>query len=247
VPAITISNSVGHGATNKAADVKKIKQRLIDLGFGWLTADSVVGPETVNAIKLFQAIKNGFQTVDRPQNDGRVDPDGLTLAWMNARNAPQWVSMPKGSPAEGFFNAELADTSDNHDFGVSWLEETLRAAAAVYRASHIAANPRAALLTFNDFSQPRGGPTPDHATHQTGLCCDLLLARKDGKAGGISFTDPKYDRAATRSQIQALLAQPLALRVLFNDPVLASEGLCIEVDGHHHHLHFDIKPPARLA
>lgn len=245
MPTITLSASVGRNGVNRRADVVKVKTRLIELGFDWLTPDESTGPLTIFTIRLFQGIKNGLQTVDLPQNDGRVDPGGTTLGWMNAENAPRWIRMPAGSAAEGYRNAEIADPNDNHDFGVNWLAGTIAAAGAMYKATHLTANPSAALLTVNDASVPRGGPTPDHATHQTGLCCDLLLPKRNGAAGGIRFTAAQYDREAARQQILALRAQPLTQRVLFNDPVLITERLCIEVSGHDDHIHVDVQPPAR--
>ena len=247
MPVISLSASVGKGGANKAADVTQVKDRVAGLGFDWITTETGVGPLTIKAIQLFQAIKNGFQTVDRPQNDGLVEPGGLTLAWLNAINAPRWIEMPAGSPAEGYVNFERADLADDHDFGVSWLADTLTGAGRAYLATHLSTHPGAALMRVNDASRPRGGKTKDHATHQTGLCCDLLLPRTDGKALPTEFTSPKYDRATARAMILALLAQPLALRVLFNDPVLVGERLCTEVDGHHNHMHYDIQPPPRQA
>ncbi len=246
VPVVSLSG-LGKGGANKAADVSRMKGRLAELGFDWVTAEASGGPLTIKVIQLFQAIKNGFQTLDRPQNDGLVEPGGLTLAWLNAVNAPRWIEMPAGSPAEGYVNFERADSADDHDFGASWLADTLAGAGRAYLSSHLSTHPGAALMRVNDASRPRGGKTPDHATHQTGLCCDLMLPRTDGKAIGIEFTSLKYDRAAARAMILALLAQPLALRVLFNDPVLVGERLCTEVDGHHNHLHYDIQPPPRQA
>lgn len=246
MPAIAITSAVGLGGVNRPADVKKIKTRLVELGFDWIQPDDSMGPTTVSVIRLFQAMKNGLHQVNLPQNDGRIDPGGSTLRWLNAANAPRWVLMPAGSAAEGYINLERADTSDSHDFGCSWLADALADAGKHYRDNHLATNPGAAVLAINDTSVPRGGDTPDHATHEAGMCCDLFLPRKDGRSGSITFRDAKYDQAAARAQIVALRSQPLADRVLFNDPVLVAEGLCRAVSGHDHHLHFDILAPAPI-
>lgn len=50
-----------------------------------------------------------------------------------------------------------------------------------------------------------------------------------------------------RAMLKAFLAQPLARRVLLNDAVLSTEGLCGFAEGHDNHAHFEIKPPTRLA
>lgn len=181
--AINIERSVGLGATNQPVDVIAVKSKLIELGFDWLTADAVMGPVTIKTIQLFQAIKNGFNRVGDPRNDGRVDVGGDTLRWLNAANAPRWQQMPAGSRAEGFVNDNIADISDTHDFGVNWLADTIRAAGADYRDAFLSGHSSAALLTVNDTSLPRGGDTPVHATHEAGLCCDIRLPRRNGTVG----------------------------------------------------------------
>src|SRR5262245_56642431 len=242
-----LQSVVGLGAANKPEDVVAVKRRLIELGFDWLAPDEAAGPETVKTIMLFQAIKNGFNRVNDTRNDWRVDPDGETLKWLNAANAPRWQLLPAGKRSEGFINFELTQISDNHDFGTRWLAETIIGAGAAYRDDFLAERPNAALIAVNDISLPRGGPTPMHETHQSGMCCDLRLPRKDGQSGGITVTDQAYDRAAMRAMLRALKKQKLASRILLNDQALVSQGLCVAASGHHNHAHFEIKPPARLA
>jgi hypothetical protein len=246
MPKVALQGSVGFGAQNAEPDVRAVKARLIDLGFDWLKADAAMGPETVRAIQLFQAIKNGFDRVINVKNDGRIDPGGFTHRWLEAVNAPRWVRMPPGSAADGYINDEVADASDNHDFGTDWLADTLRATGARYRDAHLKANPKASLLRINDASMPRGGDTPDHAGHETGLVCDVILPRRDGRAGGIRVgNEAVYDRSAMRAMIVAFLAQPLADRVLLSDPVLEAEKLCRSAAGHDNHAHWEIRPPVR--
>jgi hypothetical protein len=244
--AITITNSVGSGATNNPDDVLAVKTRLIELGFDWLTADQVMGPLVIQTIKLFQAIKNGFNRVGDPRNDGRVDVGGDTLKWLQAVNAPRWQRMPAGSKAEGFVNDNIADLLDQHDFGVNWLAGTLRDAGAKYKADFLSAHPNAAPLTINDTSLPRGGDTPAHATHESGLASDIRLPHKDGTVGGITVGSAVYDRAAMRAMLEAFHAQKLASRVLLSDQTLVAEGLCQAAQGHLDHAHFEIKPPPRV-
>jgi hypothetical protein len=247
MPPIKILKSVGLNAVNRQADVLAVKTRLIELGFNWLTTDDVMGPTTVKTIKLFQAIKNGRNQVNIQGNDGRVDPGGDTLMWLNADNAPRWMQMPPGSSAEGFHNHELAQTNDAHDFGTSWLADTLRGAGVTYKEDYLSANPKAALLTLNDFSLPQGGDTPMHATHESGLACDIRLPRKNGETGGVTTGQTTiYDRKAMRAMILAFKKQTLASRVLLSDQVLVGEGLCMAAQGHANHAHFEIKPPARI-
>jgi len=245
-PRFALRSSVGLGAVNDPADVLATKQRLVELGFEWLVVDSTTHDETIRAIRLFQAIKSGHQRVAHPANDGRIDPGGDTYLWLQAANAPRWMPMPAGSALAGFRNVERSDTYDQHDWGTDWLAATVTAAGAAYRDAYLTRRPGAALLTINDASLPRGGETPDHAGHQTGLACDCRLPRTDGTApGGTTFRHALFDREATRAMLQALRAQKLVARVFFNDPELIREGLCMPVSGHDDHIHFEIRPPAR--
>jgi hypothetical protein len=246
MPPVNIKKSVGLGGVNNSADVKAVKTHLIELGFDWLTADDVMGPTTVKTIKLFQAIKNGRNQVNIMGNDGRVDPNGDTHKWLNADNAPHWMQMPPGSESEGFHNHELTQTNDAHDFGTNWLADTLRATGVAYKEDFLSVNSNAALLTLNDFSLPQGGDTPMHATHESGLACDIRLPRKNGQTGGIVVGQAGYDRKAMRAMIIAFRKQTLASRVLLSDQVLVAEGLCIAAQGHLNHAHFEVKPPARI-
>lgn len=242
---INIEGSVGSGGANKPDDFRAVKTRLIELGFDWLAAEGVIDQVdqlTIDTIKLFQTIKTGLNTIT---GDGRVDVNGDTLKWLQASNAPRWQTMPAGSRAEGFVNDELADHSDHHDFGTNWLADTLRGAGAKYKADFLSLHPSAAVLSINDTSLPRGGPTRAHATHQSGLASDIRLPHKDGNVGGITVGQTAYDRSAMRAMLNAFLAQPLARRVLLNDSVLRAEGLCSFADGHENHGHFEVKPPAR--
>ncbi|MDQ3021619.1 MAG: hypothetical protein M3R36_13775 [Bacteroidota bacterium] len=166
--------------------------------------------------------------------------------WLQAKNAPHWVRMPPGSKEEGYFNREVSNLSDNHDFGTDWLADTLTETGAQYKRDYLDANPNATLLTLNDASIPAGGDTPSHAGHETGLVIDVYLPRKDGNSGGITVDSSDYDRKAMRAIIKAFLAQPLADQVFLNDSVLIKEGLCRFVTGHGNHAHFEIMPPERV-
>lgn len=242
---VSIQGSVGFNGKNKSSDVIAVKTRLVELGFDWLDPNETkVGPLTIKTIKLFQAIKNGYDVVNS-KSDGIIDVGKDTHNWLNAKNSPHWVRMPAGSKEEGFVNREVNDFSDNHDYGTDWLADTLTEAGAQYKSDYLDSNPNAALLTFNDASIPQGGNTPSHAGHETGLVIDVYLPRKDGKAGGTVVGNSNYDRKAMRAMIKAFLDQPLADRVFLNDSVLINEGLCRWVSGHDNHAHFEILPPKR--
>lgn len=243
---IAIQSSVGLHGVNDPDDVLAVKTRLVELGFTSITADALMGPLTIKIIKLFQATKNGLNVVNDQRNDGRIDVNGDTLKWLQAVNAPRWQRMPAGSVADGFVNDNIADLSDNHDFGTSWMAETLSGTGATYRDGFMTGHPQSAILHINDTSLPQGGDTPLHHGHEAGLASDIRLPHKDGTVGGITVKDGVYDRNAMRALIQAFRAQKLASRVFLSDDVLVNEGLCQAVQGHLNHAHFEIKPPVRL-
>jgi hypothetical protein len=246
MPEIPLQGSVGINGANMPEVVTAVKNRLVELGFDWLAnTGTQVGPLTIRTIKLFQAIKNGLNTVENVHNDGLIQVGRETHKWLEASNAPHWKMMSAGSKPKGYINDEVANTGDNHDFGTDWLDDTLQAAAAKYKADFLSTHPNAAVITINDSSMPRGGDTPSHAGHEAGMACDLRLPRKDGGAGGIVVSDAAYDRVATRAMLKALKSQPLFSRMFLNDPVLIAAGLCLHLSGHDNHIHLEIKAPVR--
>jgi hypothetical protein len=244
---LPLQGSVGAGGGNAPDDVRGVKRRLIALGFNWLSDDTSINQATIRTISLFQAITRGFQRVDGAPVDGLIEVGRDTHRWLEASNAPRWRLMPAGgAPEDGFRNTEVLDqTGDDHDWGTEWLARTITDAGATYRTEYLSEHPSAAPITVNDVSTPRGGPTPDHQTHQTGMCCDVRVARTDGTApGNTTFRDRTYDRGAMRAMLSALRAQPLVRHIVFNDPVLIREGLCTALAGHDDHVHAEITAPA---
>ena len=217
-----------------------VSGRLADLGFK-VKRENKVSSGLIAAINLVQSIIAGRVQVS---GDGLIDVGQATHRFLAADNAPRWQEMPKGSNDEGFINFDELQGQTDHDYGTDWLINTIKAAAKIYLDGHLKANPSAAVIQTNDLSLHQGGDTPDHATHETGLSCDLRLPRRDGKAGTI-WQDPAYDRAAMRAMLRAIRAQKVheVKRIFFNDTVLINEGLCQALGGHDNHVHIDILPP----
>jgi hypothetical protein len=75
-----ISASVGLGGRNLAGDTFTVQQLLNrarqEDGLPPIAVDGLVGPETIGAIRAFQQSRLGF-------SDGRVDPNGPTIAALN--------------------------------------------------------------------------------------------------------------------------------------------------------------------
>jgi hypothetical protein len=243
--ALNLTGSVGYGGNNNSNDVKLVKNRLSDLGFSWIGRDGNIDDETIRTIKLFQAIIGGRTVVGGV--DGRIDVNGRTHQFLQSDNAPRWQEMPRGSSREGFINHDNQQ-GDTHDFGTNWMVETIQEAGKLYLSNFHNSHPNAALIATNNLSVPRGGDTPIHKTHETGLSCDILLPRRDGIFGSITFNDRRYDRDAMEAMLRAIKKQGKyrVKQIFFNDFSLVAKGLCQNLnDGgvHDNHAHIDIEPP----
>lgn len=241
---IRLNGSVGRSGTNKSTDVKEVKKRLVSLGYDFAgdPNSGVVDHGFISTIRLFQSITKGLSRV---RGDGRVDVGAFTHRWLQAENAPRWQLMPDSDPAIGYVNFERQQTHDNHDFGTNWLADTILEIARDYNRTFRSSQPGAPPLAINDVSVPRGGDTPDHSGHETGLMCDILLPRTDGDFGSITWRMQLYSRDATRALLKSVKQQKLVRSILFNDPILGSEGLCKFSPGHDTHIHFEINPPIK--
>jgi hypothetical protein len=114
----------------------------------------------------------------------------------------------------------------------------LEAAAASFAGTGQGAVP------LGDVSFEHGGDIPDHGTHETGIDVDVWPVRTDSAqctAGRITWRSSTYDRAATRQLVQAIRATApgRVSSILFNDPVLISEGLTTQYPNHDNHLHIN--------
>ncbi len=243
---IDLTGSVGDGGSNKPDDVKAVKNRLVDLGFNWLRRNATVDNETIRTIKLFQAIISGRTIVSGV--NGRVDVNQTTHRFLEAANAPRWQEMPNGSSrSKGFVNFDHQQ-GDNTDFGTDWMIDTIREAGKLYLRDYISSHPDATPIATNNLTNPRGGKTRPHETHQTGLSCDILLPRTNGTFGGITFRDSRYDGDAMEGMLRAMNRQSKykIKNIFFNDLALVAKGLCQNLhDGgvHDNHAHIDIVPP----
>jgi hypothetical protein len=240
---LNLSGTVGQGGANRADDVVRVKLRLKALGFDWFKDGSEVDPGFLQAIKLFQSIINGLTDLG---GDGIIDVNGASHQWLQAANAPRWILMPV--EGVGYINYERKDNSDNHDYGTSWLADVIMEAGKYYEKNYRRGNSAITPMPINDVSIPHGGRTQDHAGHQCGNACDVYLPRTGGGYGAV-WDQAGYDRDSARAILKALRAQPLVLknRVFFNDSQLIAEGLCHALSGHHHHIHFEIGVPKRIA
>ncbi|ESA32711.1 muramidase (flagellum-specific) [Leptolyngbya sp. Heron Island J] len=239
---LALSASVGAGGANRASDVKRVRERLVDLGYDSASGSSM--DALIRAIQLFQTAISGSTTI---RGDGRIDVGFSTQQFLEAANAPQWMRMP--GQGVGFYNVEVLDQPrDTHDYGIDWISNVIRAAGIHYELAYRKNRSEVAPIAINDVSLPNGGKTPDHAGHQSGNAGDVVLPRKGGRFGNTRWSNANYDREATEEILKALRAQPWVNKgtLYFNDPVLIKKGLCRKVSGHDDHIHFEIDVPPKI-
>ncbi|MEM6426244.1 MAG: hypothetical protein AAF728_13955 [Cyanobacteria bacterium P01_D01_bin.128] len=234
---LRLSGSVGIGGLNHGEDVISVKERLKALGFDFFQVSPTVDAGLIQAIKLFQSVIAGSVKLI---GDGRVDVGGQTQTFLEAMNAPKWMLMP--IRGEGFVNFERADLADQHDYGVSWMADSIINAGKYYETNYRKGRSNISLIPVNDVSFPKGGDTPDHSGHEAGNACDISIPREGGSYG-TTWQSSNYDQGATRAILQAIKAQPLARKIFFNDPKLIGEGLCQRAGGHDNHIHFEVGVP----
>ncbi|WP_313930875.1 hypothetical protein [Nostoc sp. FACHB-133] len=81
--------------------------------------------------------------------------------------------------------------------------------------------------------------------NETGMMCDIYLPQKNGNFGGIVWSSSNYNRDAARAILKSITNQKLVRAVFFNDQQLIKERLCVSLNGHDNHIHFEINPPVR--
>lgn len=239
---LRLTSSVGYRGRNNVGDVRQVRERLRALGYDFVKSNSA--NDLVQAIRLFQSIILGSTKL---RGDGRVDPGGMTQAFLEASNAPQWMKMP--AQGTGFRNEEvMGQPYDYHDYGTDWTSNVIRAAGVHYELAYRRGRSSIAPIVINDVSLPKGGDTRDHSGHESGNAVDLMLPRKGGNYGGITWRSSAYDRAAAEATLRALRVHPWVDRntLYFNDPQLMAKRLCRYARGHDNHIHFEVDPPARL-
>lgn len=228
--AFELESSVGEGGENRPEDVRRLRERLSDLGFPNVTTGSEVDEATVTAIDLAQSMKSGKTVLE---GDGVVDvpapgyclrtndaPDEMwTYCWLRARNAPSWQALPSGSREAGFRLAPRAVES-GWTHGSGYLASVVVGAGRFYRDQYLEQQAAAAPLTV-DAAGRFATSHPDHRGHGTGMAFDLQLPTADG--GTSSEIDPgsaRYVRETMRAMLRAVRAQPRVTGITFNDPAL---------------------------
>jgi hypothetical protein len=249
---LILSGSVGAGGKNDPADVERVNDRLVELGFGWV-AGMLKGtePEFVKTIKLFRSIVNGKGKVE---GEGKISRLGNTHKWLAAQNAPQWVKI-SGDSGIGWTSTNAIKPGDykesNGGFTTSWLRERLAAAGVAYRAKALVTVDDAPPLWVRECSPEKGGDANGHKSHETGIDVDIRLPLLPPHTNDwIQLKAHNYTKLfhfdAGMEQCKAIRFWMNPKHVFFNDPRFISAGLTSHEANHSEHYHVRIRPPARI-
>lgn len=213
----------------------------------------------VGVIKLFQSIYKGRRKVSNSSQtdcnrlgvvDGKIDKRERAEQWLWASNAPRWEKLISGN---GYRNSDKANENKHnyeHDFGTQFLKAAIKEAGRKFienywnnltdqQKQNYNQNP---LIHTNDASWESGGDTDDeHETHETGLDVDIKVPKKDGTAGGITWSDSNYDRLCARAIAKAFSSLDSVERIYFNDDDIYQGSNHIDkvefASGHDNHFH----------
>ncbi len=243
-----IEASVGPNGRNRPSDVKAVQERLSELGFFDGRINGRWSARLGSAIKLFDGIVSDLEMLPRSYTTRRraetLSPGEAAEAWLRADNAPRWERLPAGGT--GWQN----DDRDGYSYATSWLRDALERVGRRYAADYLGDHPEAAQIHTNDASLRRGGDTPDHETHETGLDLDVRLG-----TGGTNVRWAGYDREETWAKIKAFLDDEDVDQVLFADRTLVERantdpryaGRLIYASDHDDHFHVDFRVPDRIG
>ena len=129
----SITGSVGQGGQNQPADVRQVQAWLNAKLGGNLATDGACGPQTVAAIKAFQA---GVRGVTAP--DGLISPNGPTLLALASAAARAQAASASAMPNFPGATTQVVDLSHNNGNLPDGVFATLKAAgvgAVILKAS----------------------------------------------------------------------------------------------------------------
>lgn len=252
---LILTGSVGEGSSkngvphNDVADVIKVSNRFVELGYQWVSGVSDgKNKDFIRLIKFFQTIVKGHSKFD--SGDGRIDLHGDTHKWLAAVNAPGWVHMV-GKSGIGW---QIAEFDRGNEWTTTWMFNYLTLAGVYYRGLTVLSPDvpvDAPSMWVRDCSPEKGGKANGHKSHQTGLDMDMRLPLLP--AWGKEYTqlkgqeyNKKFHRQAALLQCEAIKKMMNTKYIFFNDPEFIKKRLTTRQDNHSEHYHIRIKPPARL-
>jgi peptidoglycan hydrolase-like protein with peptidoglycan-binding domain len=213
----TLTITLRNGSSGEA--VRALQTQLNQKRFAGLVVDGLFGSATESAVRAFQ------------QHAG-ITADGVvgSVTW---RNLLWHYDYPN-------FSAGICDQDPDGNGTANW--GTGAAIGQLEAAARSFGTTGQGRVPLGDVSFEHGGDIPGHASHEAGLDVDIWPIRTDSAqctAGRITWQSGTYDRAATRTLVQAVRATaPGHVKVIyFNDPQLINEGLTTYLANHDNHLH----------
>ena len=247
-PPAVLRGSVGPSGTNRISDVRRVQERLAELGFP-VWADGLYGPNTAHGLAMFRAIVEGREQLA----PFRLRPGTTLERVLFSDQAPRWQQLPRRGT--GFI---LTD-SDDYGWGTNTAAAVMARAGVRYMTEFRQHHPDRALIGVNDISRRDGSVivhrgSPEHETHRTGLDIDVRLPRRPGsdRRWGTKTNWRSYDREATYAMIRAFALDSAVERILFADRVLIGRASreqqpwahkLIYDRGHNDHFHVDVEKP----
>lgn len=102
-------------------------------------------------------------------------------------------------------------------------------------------------ISIGQISRKNGGKFPPHNTHREGDDVDIRPMRRDGHNAQVTWRDAAYSQSLTRDMIKTIRANAPIKSILFSDPVLIDENLCIAYPNHSNHLHVNFMPAPKSS
>lgn len=245
---LILTGSVGSGGKNDPADVAKVVDRFVELGYTWVAGITKGNSkELVRTIKLFQSIFKGKGKA--MHGDGRIDKGGTTNRWLAAQNAPEWVKV-FGKSGMGW-RSTMDYRESNGGFATSWLLDRLNKAALFYRGKSVFLTSDAPPMWVRECSPEKGGDASGHKSHETGIDIDLRLPLLPPHTNEwFQLRAHNYTKLfhfdAAMIQAQAFKDHMDTKAVFFNDPRFIKARLSRREPNHSEHFHVRIKPPERI-
>ncbi len=247
---LILSGSVGKGGKNNPDDVKKVVDRLVELGYTWVRGFTKGNErELVRTIGLFQSICKGKEK--ESYGDGKISLHGTTHKWLAAHNAPKWVEIFGKSGLGWVSTTDMKHGKRNGGYCTSWLQDYISVVGFGYWALATVSVSDPPPLWIRDCSPEKGGDATGHRSHETGIDMDIRLPLLPPHTDEwIQLKEHNYTKLfhvdAAMTQCKVMRTAMSTRYIFFNDPRFIKAHLTTRQDNHSEHYHVRIKPPVRI-